>query len=406
MLMSVFTPTNNPQYLEESFGSLQAQTNEDWEWVICPNGELKSPIPRQILDHPKVRVIEIPKNVGDNIGALKRFACDSSRGDVFIELDHDDLLTPTCLADVRQLIANGCGFVYSDAAVFNNGNLTPRAYDPTWGWELYSINVYGKPFLVTKTFPITARTLCEVYYAPDHVRCWERRAYYRAGGHDPQLSVGDDHELMVRTYLSGIDFGYTENCGYLYRNHDTNTVKLRNRKIQETVAETRKKHLRALIEEWCRRTGLAVVDMADLLEDGFQWERDMCHGLPFENGSVGCFKALNILQYAPGSAIIDFFNHVWRSLAPGGWVIIEVPSTDGRAGFQDPLAVSYWNRNSFLWYTEQRLQDERKAVNAKFQSVEVSDYYPSDWHKSHDMKWTRADLFALKGQRHPGKVLV
>jgi glycosyltransferase involved in cell wall biosynthesis len=404
MLMSVFTPTNDPKFLPDTFSSLLAQTYEEWEWVICPNGKLPSEITEEIRNHPKVRVIDIPSEVGDNIGALKRFACDVCRGNVFIELDHDDLLTPTCLADVKALVDKGCGFVYSDAAVFNE-DMTPRGYDPNWGWELYPINVYGKPFLATKTFPITARTLCEVYFAPDHVRCWTRKAYYAAGGHDPALSVGDDHELIVRTYLAGVEFGYTDNCGYLYRNHEKNTVKLRNAKIQETVAETRRKYLHPLIAEWCKRAGKQFVDIQELLDDGFDWEKDTCHGLPFEPEDVGCFKAFDVLQYMPGHVVFDFFNHAWRSLTPGGWVIIEVPSTDGRAAFQDPSAISYWNRNSFLYYTDKKLRDTKKEIRAKFQSVELGNYYPSDWHQSHDMKWLRADLFALKDQRHPGRAL-
>lgn len=404
MKPSVFTPTNNYAYISEAYASLTSQTFSDWEWVVCPNGGLDDKqLPMVIRNDPRVRVVPVPPEVGDNIGALKRFACDRCLGDVFVELDHDDMLVPTCLADVMQLVNQGCGFVYSDAASFVDESGAPTGYTPNWGWELYTLNVYGKQFLATKTFPITARTLCEVYFAPDHVRAWTRDAYYKAGGHDPLLSVGDDHDLVVRTYLARVEFGYTNNCGYLYRNHKTNTVKLRNKKIQETVAITRQKYLRPLIEEWCRRKDYPIVDMHQVLADGFKWDRDLFHG--FGPTDIGCLKASNILQFMPQGYAISFFNEVWHSLVPGGWVIIDVPSTDGRAGFQDPRATSFWNRNSFLWYTDQDWRKQAPEVIAKFQAVQLEDYYESDDHKARNMLWTRADLMSLRGQRHPGREL-
>ena len=38
---------------------------------------------------------------------------------------------------------------------------------------------------------------------PNHVRCWEKNFYHKIGGHNIDLSVADDMELIVRTFLYG-----------------------------------------------------------------------------------------------------------------------------------------------------------------------------------------------------------
>ena len=38
---------------------------------------------------------------------------------------------------------------------------------------------------------------------PNHVRCWEKNFYHKIGGHNIELSVIDDMDLMSRTFLYG-----------------------------------------------------------------------------------------------------------------------------------------------------------------------------------------------------------
>jgi hypothetical protein len=49
---------------------------------------------------------------------------------------------------------------------------------------------------------------------------------------------------------------------------------------------------------------------------------------------------------------IHVMNEAHRVLVPGGMLDIEVPTTEGRGAWQDPTHVTFWNRNSFLYYTE------------------------------------------------------
>lgn len=48
---------------------------------------------------------------------------------------------------------------------------------------------------------------------------------------------------------------------------------------------------------------------------------------------------------------IHTMNELYRILKPGGRAEIHVPSTDGRGAFQDPTHVSFWNINSFQYYS-------------------------------------------------------
>ena len=92
-------------------------------------------------------------------------------------------------------------------------------------------------------------------------------------------------------------------------------------------------------------------------------------------------------------------KEIYRCLAPYGWALIEVPSTDGRGAFQDPTHVSFWNSNSFWYYTrEQQAQFINTPV--KFQLNRILDYYPSDFHQQHNILYTKAHLMKLEDDKN------
>lgn len=47
--------------------------------------------------------------------------------------------------------------------------------------------------------------------------------------------------------------------------------------------------------------------------------------------------------------------------------MIEVPSTDGRGAWQDPTHVSFWNENSFWYYTQSSKAKYIRNSTVKFQ---------------------------------------
>ena len=108
MLLSLFTPTHKPKFLLEAYHSIKLQDYRDWEWLITLNGEAKE-IPDEIKKDKRVKLIDGARDL-HNIGALKRFTCERASGEVFVELDHDDLLMPgKTLSTIAECAKKGAG---------------------------------------------------------------------------------------------------------------------------------------------------------------------------------------------------------------------------------------------------------------------------------------------------------
>ena len=93
------------------------------------------------------------------------------------------------------------------------------------------------------------------------------------------------------------------------------------------------------------------------------------------------------------------------TLAPGGWFFIEVPSTDGPGAWQDPTHKSYWNHNSFHYYTHEALaQYIRPEFDGKFQ-LGWLETFESELLAGR-VPYVRAHLIAIKPgmERIPGEV--
>ena len=84
---------------------------------------------------------------------------------------------------------------------------------------------------------------------------------------------------------------------------------------------------------------------------------DLTSTWPWEDSSVDHIRAWDILEHLPQP--IFTMNEIWCVLKPGGTVEIVVPTTDGRGAWQDPQHRSFWNRNSFFYYTAGNAHRER-----------------------------------------------
>lgn len=105
---------------------------------------------------------------------------------------------------------------------------------------------------------------------------------------------------------------------------------------------------------------------------------------PWQSSSVEEIVADDIIEHLHNK--IRTMNEIHRVLMPGGLAHIFVPTTDGRGAWQDPTHVSYWNRNSFWYYTKGVAEYERfhtsYGITACFTVVkEEMTIYPGDVHK-------------------------
>jgi hypothetical protein len=426
MHVSVITPTHDTAWLGDTWASLQAQAHGDWDWLILPNGDAK--IPPDIVADGRVGVMPEDWGSSGNIGALKRRLSDCAAGPVVVELDHDDILTADCLAEVEAAVAAAVGdparpaFVYSDFVQFWPGH-DSHVFDANQGWMQYPFAHDGHSYAAMSAFEADANSLRQIYYAPNHVRAWTKAAYTLVGGHDPELAICDDHDLVCRMYLARVPFQHVPKVLYLYRERAGGPVvqnSYRNFREDGTLEKVhhrnQNRYTWKLVHEWCRRAGLPMYDLGGRIDcpEGYKSIDlrdadvvcDVTRGMPFEDSSVGVFRAADFLEHIPREHVVAFMNEMWRCLAPGGWLISRTPSTGGKGAFCDPTHASFWNDLSFRYYTDRRYAAYVPEITCRFQAARVWECYPSPWHEKQELKYVYADLIALKGQRVPGLQLI
>ena len=409
MLLSIITPTHETScgFLDEAWKSLLRQTHTEWEWILIPNngGE----IPPHIQADEKRQVLIYPyEESGNSIGALKHFAAKRARGEVIVELDADDLLTDDALGEVARAFENpDVTMTYSNHAEFWDESWTTHVYGAEYGWKARPFYYDDHELMETVSWPPSAHMMRHIYWAPNHLRAWRREAYWEVGGHDPQIPVGDDHDLCCRFYLrygaKGIK--HIDRCLYLYRLHDKQSYRTYNAPIQEASLKNYLKYSRDLATRWARDEGLRLVELGgrfnawqgyetvDLL--GADITADLEQEWPFEDNSVGILRASHIFEHLRDP--IHTMNEAHRVLAPGGWLFIDVPSTDGRGAFQDPTHISFWNQNSIWYYTNRNhARFIQPRYTGRFQASRVVTFFPTDFDVQNNISIVQADLICLK----------
>ena len=48
---------------------------------------------------------------------------------------------------------------------------------------------------------INPKTIRHIVGVPNHVRAWRRSTYFEIGGHNRSLTIADDFELVIRSFL-------------------------------------------------------------------------------------------------------------------------------------------------------------------------------------------------------------
>lgn len=76
---------------------------------------------------------------------------------------------------------------------------------------------------------------------------------------------------------------------------------------------------------------------------------DLNQGFPFEDSVATYVRGYDAIEHLRDP--LKTMNEIWRICQNGAVVELMVPSTDGRGAFQDPTHVSFWNENSFMYYS-------------------------------------------------------
>jgi glycosyltransferase involved in cell wall biosynthesis len=244
MKLSIFTPTHNSKYLNDVYNSIK---NQDFdEWVILYNNEAK----KIGFADPRVKEIVVDIEGIKNVGMCKKLACANCSGDILIELDHDDLLTPNAAFEVKKAFENPeVGFVYSNS-LYTDMNFGKREkFNPAFGWKYRETEYKGHLLDEPITFPLTPSSVSRIWYAPDHLRAFRKEVYNQVGGHNADLEILDDQDLMCRMYQV-TKFHHIDKGLYVYRVHGDNSWLQKNKKIQDGVYPLYDKYIEDLILKW------------------------------------------------------------------------------------------------------------------------------------------------------------
>jgi glycosyltransferase involved in cell wall biosynthesis len=430
MLLTVFTPSHNPRWLTECAESLRAQTYQHFEWIVCPNGGARWDGPSPPVGDAGVRIRRCDELRG--VGAAKAFACRFARGDVLVELDHDDLLAETALERIAETFVDHpeAALVYSDSAqVLEDGSRDESRWVEANGWRYgdQRVAAAGRKFSVlgVEALEPTPHNLSYIWWAPNHVRAFRREAYEDAGGYDPDRDVLDDQDLMCRLYEQG-EFVRIPECLYLQRAHKgmTQVQQELNDRIQEETVELYERYLERNALAWARRRGLLALDLggASAIPEvpstppgytcvdrrpspGYVGDVFDCFDLiERERGrrSVGVMRAVDFLEHV--SDKVRLINRIHEMLAPDGLLLSITPSTDGRGAWQDPTHVAGYNEHSFWYYVDAQYQAYVPELTARFQASRLRTFFPSSWHEEVNIPYVEANLIALHpgGQRNGG----
>lgn len=421
MLFSVITPVHalSQEYLINAYLSLRS-AECDFEWIIVENGG--GVVPSGIKRDNRVVVVGADCNAQYNsVGYLKGLAASRARGDVIVELDADDLLTHDALPSLHKAFSDkNVQMAYSNSAEFYDKTWKSNEYGVHWGWRSRSFFYQGYELREMIAWEPSAHMMRFIFWAPNHIRAWRTSAYREVGGHDASLKIGDDHDLCCRFYLKYGAQGirHINKCLYLYRLHEGNSCRLHNEDVQKQTLQNYIKYSRGMFVRWAQDEGLRLLDLGGRFNvwNGFETVDlrdadiicDLNEKWPIPDNSVGVLRASHIFEHLKNP--IHSMNEAYRVLAPGGFLLVEVPSTDGRGAFQDPTHVSFWNENTFWYYTNREFaRFIRPAYEGRFQVSRVVTYFPTEFERTHNIPIVQADLIALKSPydtRPVGEVLI
>jgi len=425
MLISIITPTHNSKWLSDTWKSIKDQET-NWEWIIFCNGpdaDTHARIARDLVqEHPSVHVYS--QMITGGIGAVKAAAFRKAHGDLLLELDHDDLLTDNALQVLTEAAQSNpdCGFFYSASANFSDSEgpllqgtdhtyMAPGAR-ASWeanGWRFKKTSVQSRArpgqYWYPESFDASAASLHSLLWSPNHLRAWRSVTYAALGGHNALYSIADDHELLIRTFLTTKMHSIREVL-YLYRCSGENSWAARAGEVAEISGKLGAEYLEAMILREAALHKLPAYDLGCGKHPRAGWtgvdknpdnapqvQADLMQPWPFADSSVFAFRASDLIEHLPNKQFT--MSEIHRCLVPGGWLLSLTPSTDGRGAFQDPTHVSFWNENSF-WYYTRAVQAAYINSEVKFAASSLYTHFPNLWHKEHNIAYVTAHLIALK----------
>jgi teichuronic acid biosynthesis glycosyltransferase TuaG len=188
--VSVIIPAfNAEEHLGEALRSVQSQTYDDWEIVVCDDcsTDATAELARSFGD----RVTLVQTEVNSGPATARNLAIRHSGGELLAFLDADDYWLPAYLErlvslhDLEQAAGDNVGIVACNASLLQAGRLRPETY----------MEIVGFPQKVTLRRLLRAN--------PFAGALTPRRVVDEVGGFCPELSRSQDFDLWIRIVEAG-----------------------------------------------------------------------------------------------------------------------------------------------------------------------------------------------------------
>jgi chondroitin synthase len=204
--VSIYIPAYNAaKYIRDAVSSVLEQSCADLEIVICDDGSTDNTL--QVLEHSfsNTRKVRWFSQSHCGIGTASNRAVRQCRGMYIGQLDSDDLLEPTAVEQVVDILDNEhAGAVYSDHLLINRHGTAMKT--------IHSMEFTREWLLV--------RMICTAF------RMFRKRDWLRTEGFDETLTNAVDYDMMLK--LSEVcDIIYLPEITYRYRFHGQNTSLVR-----------------------------------------------------------------------------------------------------------------------------------------------------------------------------------
>ena len=192
--VTVITPTKNRlPLLCEMLDSVAANTFVDWEHIVIDDGSddgTHSEMALRCKRDPRVRFI-VRKGERTGANVCRNIGIHSSRADLVVFLDSDDVLLPSCLGQRVQAMRQNRDIEF---AIFRGWGFESTPDQPT---KIYHSNPPGDDLL---------RFLSHECIWEITSPIWRRNLLVHLGGFDEHLLSMQDLELHVRAICTGAKY--------------------------------------------------------------------------------------------------------------------------------------------------------------------------------------------------------
>jgi glycosyltransferase involved in cell wall biosynthesis len=205
-LVSVVIPCyNNAEFVEAAIRSALNQSHKGTEIIVVNDGSTDESLMQIEKFHRDVVILDQP-NSGACVARNNGVAI--AKGKWIKFLDADDILKADCIERQLGYCQSDTTVVYGECEFIDaSGNICANPAHSKSG----SIRT-GKFANLNSFFSAPMLTSTTLY---------PKAVLLEAGGFNPKVKRGQEHELHVRLYLNGVDFQYFPQICYQYRQHES-----------------------------------------------------------------------------------------------------------------------------------------------------------------------------------------